>query len=432
MASECLLLLKGTPSVETADHADRNVVELSRTMLQSPPARISPTASLHLDFVRGLAAFVVFGGHVRALFFQSYSALSSPSILIKAVYALTGLGHEAVVVFFALSGLFVGSSITRSLSTGNWSIGDYALARLTRLLIVLWPALLLGAGLDSLGCHLWPDAGVYRGGEDFNHVVTGSVQDRLSAPILLGNAVFLQTVTVPTLGSNGPLWSLANEFWYYVLFPAILLTVNRATPASHRAGSAVLLIAMGGWLPTSLLPGFAVWLFGAAVPHIPHRSLYSSRMVWAGGTIVSLALLGLALGLSRSRQSPQAVSDLVLGVTSSFVFWFILDCKERTHWRLYSALSMWCSKVSYTLYVVHFPLLVFAQAATCGDRRLAPGLLSCLGVALVAAMVVGYAVAVWAAFERFTPAVRGKLRRLFAGPRDVSVGPTPTGRETQL
>jgi hypothetical protein len=36
------------------------------------------------------------------------------------------------------------------------------------------------------------------------------------------NAFFLQTIAGPTFGSNGPLWSLAYEWWYYVLFPLVL------------------------------------------------------------------------------------------------------------------------------------------------------------------------------------------------------------------
>ena len=36
------------------------------------------------------------------------------------------------------------------------------------------------------------------------------------------NAFFLQTIVGPTFGSNGPLWSLAYEWWYYVLFPLAL------------------------------------------------------------------------------------------------------------------------------------------------------------------------------------------------------------------
>jgi len=38
---------------------------------------------------------------------------------------------------------------------------------------------------------------------------------------LLENLGFVQTVSVPVYGTNGPLWSLANEFWYYVMFSLI-------------------------------------------------------------------------------------------------------------------------------------------------------------------------------------------------------------------
>jgi peptidoglycan/LPS O-acetylase OafA/YrhL len=45
--------------------------------------------------------------------------------------------------------------------------------------------------------------------------------DHLGPEVLLGNLVFLQAILVPTWGSNGPLWSLAFEFWFYIWFPTL-------------------------------------------------------------------------------------------------------------------------------------------------------------------------------------------------------------------
>ena len=59
------------------------------------------------------------------------------------------------------------------------------------------------------------------GGEVLQHIYPSSaIAQALTAPVFLGNAAFLQRILVPELGTNGPLWSLANEFWYYLLFPA--------------------------------------------------------------------------------------------------------------------------------------------------------------------------------------------------------------------
>jgi len=104
---------------------------------------------------------------------------------------------------------------------------------------------------------------------------------------LPANVFFLQTITVPVYGSNSPLWSLANEFWYYLLFPLLLLAPQR------------------GWLKGGLL--FAVALAirrfcppkssrgthmadGAAAWWLAHRGAVRLTFEVALGVVVSSAL----------------------------------------------------------------------------------------------------------------------------------------------
>lgn len=67
-----------------------------------------------LDFVRGLSSIAVCAGHLRAALFVDFSQLSTPSLAQQVFYFATGLGHQAVMVFFVLSGFFVGGSILKS------------------------------------------------------------------------------------------------------------------------------------------------------------------------------------------------------------------------------------------------------------------------------------------------------------------------------
>ena len=60
--------------------------------------------------MRALAALAVLGGHVRALSLSSYNQLDSPNILQKMFYFLTGFGHQAVIIFFVISGFLIGRS----------------------------------------------------------------------------------------------------------------------------------------------------------------------------------------------------------------------------------------------------------------------------------------------------------------------------------
>ena len=72
-------------------------------------------------------------GHVRGLFFIDYSYISNPSLVHKTLYALTGFGNQAVMVFFVLSGYFIGTSVCESLDARRWSWRVYLVNRLTRL-----------------------------------------------------------------------------------------------------------------------------------------------------------------------------------------------------------------------------------------------------------------------------------------------------------
>ena len=169
--------------------------------------------------IRGVSALAVMFGHVRGLFFVDFSFLANKSPAYRALYAITGFGHQAVIVFFVLSGYFIGTSVTDSVGERRWSWRVYLVNRLTRLQLVLLPALVLGAVWDQIGMRIPQAASFYYGGL-YKYYVP-SVALRSTVPVFFGNLFFLQSVVSPVFGSNGPLWSLSYEFWYYILFPAL-------------------------------------------------------------------------------------------------------------------------------------------------------------------------------------------------------------------
>ena len=76
-----------------------------------------------------MAAIAVCAGHLRSALLVDYSQLTHSSYMLKAFYFLTGLGHQAVIIFFVLSGFFVGGSILKNLE--NFSFKRYFTTRLT-------------------------------------------------------------------------------------------------------------------------------------------------------------------------------------------------------------------------------------------------------------------------------------------------------------
>src|SRR5258708_39112424 len=101
--------------------------------------KLSVTASDSLDLIRAVAACVVMIGHLRTLFFVDFRHLSHRSWPLEALYFFAGFGHQAVIVFFVLSGFLISSTVIRSHVLGKWSWRAFAINTATRVYVVLFP-----------------------------------------------------------------------------------------------------------------------------------------------------------------------------------------------------------------------------------------------------------------------------------------------------
>ena len=306
---------------------------------------------VHLDCLRGLAALLVVLEHLRAFLFVPFSQLKAPGILAKGFYLVTGLGHQAVMIFFVLSGYLVGGSVIGALQSGKWSWREYLLRRMTRLWVVLIPALLLTLLWDKLGCTIAPAGyhGAYR--ELYHSGPTPTMPADWSLRAFLGNAFFLQTILVPCFGTNGPLWSLANEFWYYLLFPILLLLLLPGSRISTRMACLLLAAGILLFLPRSILLGGVIWLIGAGVFYLIQigkiRGIVS-HPVWL---ILTLMLTIGALLASRSGRIGEG-ADLLIGIGCAALVAGLATRASASYF--YGMLSEGASEISYTSFTFQF------------------------------------------------------------------------------
>lgn len=370
-------------------------------------------ASVHLDALRAVAAFSVLLNHWRDANFIDYSSLGHHNALLAVGYLLAGLGHQWVIVFFVMSGYLVGGSVLNSFARGKWSWRAYLLARLTRLLIVLLPALILGGIWDWVGMHQHLSDALYSGRAGL-HELTADVHATLKPRVFLENTIFLQTLVlpgmggkpVPAFGSNGPLWSLANEFWYYIAFPIVVMLLSRGMRRRKKVVSAAVLIAWGWFVGGPIVVLGIPWLTGVAITFIPRGEKFQ---VFVQRIIVLSALVLLAGGLAMAKLFPGTSSDLVLGLIVAFLVWALVNCTSGTLPRAYTRVAQRGAHSSYTLYLVHVPLLIFL-AALFHLNRVEPTVpavfvrLSLIGVIMI------YAQLVYMAFERNTDRVRQWLK----------------------
>lgn len=348
---------------------------------------ITPRLSLWLDLVRGLAALAVLLGHA-----VQTGLYTGPWLFSIA------LQKDAVTVFFVLSGLVIASSVARS----RRGLGDYAVARATRIV----PVAVLGIAAGLL--------------------VTAAAGGEWADPLTIALALaFLSESWTSGFAPNPLLWSLCYEVWFYALFGAAMFLRG-----GQRIGWLLLLAAIAGPNVLLLLPA---WLVGVALCHwraarsLP-LALARPAVVLAGAMLVIapaiapslLELLVAVLPGWPLGYSLYALSDnlLALAVGAGFIGLRRL-CEEGL------AVPAWLAGpvrglagISFTLYLLHWPMLQALREAgiSAGDNPL-------LFVALLA-LVTGGCALLAALVELRTPALRAWLLRRRAAGGTISAPPS--------
>ena len=362
------------------------------------------TASVLLDAIRGIAAMLVLLNHWRLSFFIDFSQVQGHRALLAPLYLLSGAGHQAVVVFFVLSGYLISGSVIRSFQRKEWSWTQYSTHRLVRLWIVLLPALILGALWDHLGIYLHQAPSLYSGAS--NNDMTPDVRHSLSFPVLMGNAAFLQTILVPPFGSNGPLWSLANEFWYYALFPLGVYISGRFSKNPVQIGiSVTVLFLIAVCLTKIILLLFPVWLLGALLHAVPRRpTTLWQRLVTSA--VYGVVFFGISMLDFSGNVRRVILGDWALGLATFGFIWVLLGAGQKATQTIPNRLSRCTAQFSYTLYMVHTPTLIFAVSLMAHDTRWVPSARTGVLALGVLALVIAYAWLLATATEFRTDQVR--------------------------
>jgi peptidoglycan/LPS O-acetylase OafA/YrhL len=365
-------------------------------------------ASVLLDLTRALAALLVCLEHWRNLLYVDYGQISSHRILFALPYVICGAGHQAVVIFFVLSGYLISGSIFRMTRRGEWSWRLYLTHRLVRLWIVLVPALLLGAALDFAGLHFHLAPALYAG-QTGTHMMN-HVPETFRASAFWGNLFFLQGILVTTFGSNTPLWSLSNEFWYYVLFPCVFLTFRRGTPGPFRVLNAVIFFLFAWFVGGSILLLFPLWLLGTVLAVIPAPS--AGPKIRVGAALLYCPILFF---LAKTSMVKGLFSDYILGAATFVFLWLLLSAKDVAPASKWVSAFRGSARFSYTLYLVHVPLLVLLTALLGAEIRWQPDIRHLLYGFPLLLLTIGYAYAVASMTEFRTDKVRSWVEAKLLG-----------------
>jgi len=380
-------------------------------MVMSRKVTVNLGRNLLLDLLRGLSALVVCLGHLRNAILVDGSDLIHPSIPLKAFYFITGFGHQAVMVFFVLSGYFVGGAVLRSGASFGWK--SYLVSRLTRLWVVLIPCLVLTWGVGLIVEHYALEAtlGV---SNDVWHSGPKMGEYSVSLNTFLGNIFFLQTIAFPVFGFNGPLWSLANEFWYYMLLPMLAIGFGLVGKKAIVVQSVTLIFALiiVCWLPHEILNSFLIWLMGVAVYGLQTKIKTLNLSLVRIFTCISILMFSLALCNAKFSfvQISDNQSDFIVGLSFACLC-LLLTYQDffQCHQSTIAKFSLYISEVSYSLYLSHFPMVILIATTMYQSKKLMPD-----GWALVqfsgwGLLLLALASLMWWLFESRTTFVRSKL-----------------------
>ncbi len=362
-----------------------------------------------LDVVRGLSAVAVCTGHLRVMLFIDYSELQSASLLNKILYFATGIGHQAVMIFFVLSGFFVGGSILNRRDNFRWI--EYGIARLSRLWIVLIPALLFTFFIDQLVLLVAPN--VIAGAYDSIWNSGPSLEPAYSNTLLtfLGNMFFLQDILTPIYGTNDPLWSLANEFWYYILFPLCAYAsgncFNLSKPRPFlRIAAALVALTIFLWLPSKIRQGYFIWLLGVIIYLTFARLKKRTLPLLMIGTVLFIGALvySESIVLQGILNIPK---DLVVGLGFSVLCLGLLNLSNPSTSRFgLVKLIRGLSECSYSLYLSHFPLIILIGSLFYDSNQLLPNFNGFSHFVLWLGLLIVVGIMFWWLFEKRTNIVR--------------------------
>lgn len=306
---------------------------------------MSPSFSIYLDIVRFFAAGLVFMAHVRHLH------------LVKP--GISYFGHEAVVIFFVLSG-YVISHVT---AAREKDLKTYAIARMSRIYSVAVPALLLTLLFDRIGRAIDPAPYAAYFAYDLPLV-------RFLSSLFFTSELWNVSIQAFT---NVPYWSLNYEVWYYVGFAFLAFT---GKPGRY------LFVGLCLLLGPKILVMMPIWWFGVAI----HRwsalqslrprwgwlllALSAAAFVvlyentsrkWGFGTAQWFSNLGVTLEWSNSRRF---LADIVLGliVAVHFVGARAVLASAPDLFRRIEKPVRFLAGTTFTLYLLHQPVLLLFAA----------------------------------------------------------------------
>jgi len=163
------------------------------------------------------------------------------------------------------------------------------------------------------------------------------------------------------LTSNPSLWSLPVEMELYLFYPIAFWIFKRFSASlallviTLISVVALVLTLMGlNWLEGNFAKYWIVWCSGAALAHFIKQKKLPLWKPWYG--IVMMGIFAIAAVLLI--KVPHSIANLVWSIGYFFLIWLCLSSSSPSSFfsRSFYRFLLWLGQISFSLYLIHFPL----------------------------------------------------------------------------
>lgn len=337
-----------------------------------------PTHALRLrslDGLRGLAAAIVLAHHLSMTIpsiSNAYDSSSNGVPLSLAWWLVDGpakilvAGPEFVLVFFVLSGFVLTLSPLShakredriGLKAPRYDWAAYYPRRIVRLGIPVVASMVLAFLVITVPPH--------PAGGDAGSWLSRQAHPNVSLSNLVTETLLIADPNRPSV--NPPLWSLTWELWFSLLLPIAVVIALWSRRAPVLWGLFFCGASLLGYVQhetaAMYLPAFALGALLGAHAHRIHdavaRAAHTRRLtaIWIGLAVAGPALSTSYWMLRPFLSGPTADAALALRVPGATIMVAtVAFCPAVS--RVFEGRGLaWLGKISFSLYLVHFPVVV--------------------------------------------------------------------------
>lgn len=329
-----------------------------------------------LDVLRGVAAFIVVIGHLF-LMYPEAERMQIPTWLRISVLRILVNGHASVILFFVLSGYVLSLPFLHGKTPKYLS---YLTKRLCRIYIPFAISILLAGVLYTLSTPLPAEIG-----SDWFHRQWGG--ETLTAKNVLAHLAM--TGVEEEMRLNGVMWSLVVELRISIIFPVLIylckfprLFFVSALLTYFLTSAIMLLYKMPIQEADSFAESFLITLrfvpfFMAGILLVQYDEKIKSRIIRLNKLQIfmliifvlsifcmpteiynhqNISYLSKVISPEMLNSSLKFSADFLLGIASCLLIILAKNYGENIRFFNHKA-ALWLGKVSYSLYLIHLPLV---------------------------------------------------------------------------